>query len=110
MARKRLAKSRENNKKNSLSRAIVAEEWEDVPVFLAKVLTPAQPLLLLAVRLLPRQLGLFVSDEDVVSSSRDHPGMGSIEAGNVPLKRPQVLVKERIQEIDVAQGAEVWLP
>ena len=77
---------------------------------LAQVLAPAHPLLLPAVRLLPGQLGLWVTDEDVVSSSGEHPGMGSVEAGNVPLKGPEVPVKERIQEFYVAQGAEVWLP
>ena len=77
---------------------------------LAQVLAPAHPLVLPAVHL-PGQLGLWVTDEDVVNSSGEHPRMGRVEAGNVPLKGPQVPgLKERIQELQVAQGLKVGLP
>ena len=112
-ARKRLARSKENIKKNSLSlgRAIVAQEWADIPELLPEMQAPANPLVLLTVSLLPGQAGQFVGDEVVVRGARDHRRMGKIEAGNVQLKAPQVPgLQKRIQEFQVTQGLEIGLP
>ena len=107
-ARKRLARSNENITKNSLSqgRAIVAQEWADIPELLPEMQPPADPLVLLTFSLLAGQVGHLFGDV-----AREDLRMGAVKAANVQLKAPQVPgLQKRIQKLQVTQGLEIGLP